>query len=90
MTLEPDLCPSGASPGLNLFHTIQDDIYTYLSVWYGVVNKKVLHKSEEKMHKKVKMTSQRAKNLVHVKQNYGVSYSKKIFFSLIFIADMVI
>ena len=27
-----------------------------LSLLYGVVNKKVLHKSEEKMHKKLKMT----------------------------------
>ena len=34
---------------------------------YRVDNKKVFHKSEEKMHKKVKMTLQRAKNLVHVK-----------------------
>ena len=47
---------------------------------YGVVNKKVFHKSEEKMHKKVKMTLQRAKNLVHVKQHYGVSFYEKIFF----------
>ena len=33
---------------------------------YGVSTKKVLHKSEEKMNKKMKMTSQRAENLVHV------------------------
>jgi len=45
-----------------------------------VDNKKVFHKSEEKMHKKVKMTLQRAKNLVHVKKQYGVSFCKKIFF----------
>ena len=37
-------------------------------------NKKVFHKSEEKMHKKMKMTLQRAKNLVHLKQHYGVSF----------------
>ena len=34
--------------------------------WYGVSTKKVLHVSEEKMHKKMKMTSQRAENFVHV------------------------
>ena len=33
---------------------------------YGVSTKKVLHKREEKMHEKMKMTSQRAENLVHV------------------------
>ena len=33
---------------------------------YGVVEKKVNYKSEEKMHSKVKMTSQRAENLVCV------------------------
>ena len=47
---------------------------------YRVVNKKVFHKSEEKMHKKLKMALQRAKNLVHVKQHYGVSFYEKIFF----------
>ena len=41
--------------------------------------KKVLHKSEEKMHKKM-MTLQKAKNLVHVKQHFVVSFlQKKIF-----------
>ena len=31
------------------------------------------------MHKKMEMTLQRAKNLVHVKQYYGVSFYKKYF-----------
>ena len=47
---------------------------------YRVVKKKVFHKSKEKMHKKLKMALQRAKNLVHVKQHYGVSYYEEIFF----------
>jgi len=47
---------------------------------YRVDNKKVFHKSEGKMHKKIKMTLQRAKNLVYVKQYYGVSFCMKIFF----------
>ena len=52
-------------------------------------NKKVPHKSEEKMHKKMKMTLQRAENLMHAQQHYGVSFHKKIFFYiLIYIADM--
>ena len=46
---------------------------------YGVSTKKVLHKSEEKMHKKMKMTLQRAENLVHVQQHHGKSFYKKIF-----------
>ena len=37
------------------------------------------------------MTMQRAKNLVHVRQHYGVSfYEKNIFLILIYIADMAI
>ena len=47
---------------------------------YGVDNKKVFHKSEEKIHKKVKMTLQRAENLVHEQQDHGKSLYKKIFF----------
>ena len=51
----------------------------------------MFHKSEEKMHKKLKMALQRAKNLVHVKQHYSVSfYKKNIFHILIYIADMAI
>ena len=46
---------------------------------YRVDNKKVFHKSEEKMHKKMKLTLQRAKNLLLVKQHFGVSFCKKIF-----------
>ena len=47
---------------------------------YSPTQKKVLHKSEGKMPKKMKMTLQRAENLVHVKQHYGDSICKKIFF----------
>ena len=37
------------------------------------------------------MTSQRAENLVHVKQNYGVSYyEKNIFPTWIIVANMAI
>ena len=46
---------------------------------YRVVNKKVFHKSEGKMHKKMKMTLQRAKNLVQVKHHNTVSFTKKYF-----------
>ena len=42
------------------------DALWFKTSWYGVVNKKVLHKSQEEMHKKMKITKQRAKNLVHV------------------------
>ena len=49
-------------------------IYLFDVTRYRVVNKKVFHKSEEKMRKKLKMVLQRAKNLVHVKQQYGVSF----------------
>ena len=42
---------------------------------YRVVKKKVLHKSEGKMPKKMKMTLQRAENLVHVKQHYCVPFA---------------
>ena len=47
---------------------------------YRVSNKKVFHKSEEKMHKKMKMTLQRAENLVQVQEHYGISFYEKIFF----------
>ena len=60
-------------------------LLTRIASWYRVVKKKVFHKSEEKVHKKLKMTLQRAKNLVHVKQHYCVSYCKKIY-----LADMAI
>ena len=51
-----------------------------LQILYGVVKKKVNHKREEKMHPKVKMTSQRAENLVQVQQHHGKHFYKKIFF----------
>ena len=56
---------------------------------YGVVEKKVNYKSEEKMHSKVKMTSQRAENLVHVQQHCKHFY-KKIFFQHCFVAYIAI
>ena len=36
---------------------------------YRVDNKKVFHKSKEKIHTKMKMTLERAKNLVYEKQH---------------------
>ena len=51
-----------------------------VSTIYRVSNKKVFHKSEEKMHKKMKMTLQRAENLVQVQEHYGISFYEKIFF----------
>ena len=43
------------------------------------------------MHKKMKMTQQRAENLVHVQQHHSVSfYKKNIFPILIYIADIAI
>ena len=54
--------------------------YCSLLPIYGVVKKKVNHKREEKMHSKVKMTLQRAENLVHVQQHHGKHFYKKIFF----------
>jgi len=55
-------------------------LYCHIPVRYGVVNKKVFHKSEGKMPKKNEDDFERAKNLVHVKQHYGVSFCIKIFF----------
>ena len=53
--------------------------------------KKYSIKVMKKHTKKMKMTSQRAKNLVHVKQYFGVSFcKKKFFFFLIDIANEVI
>ena len=54
--------------------------YCSVDYSYRVDNKKVLHKSEEKMHKKMKMTLQRAENLVQVQEHYGISFYEKIFF----------
>ena len=47
---------------------------------YRVSTKKELHKSEGKMHKKMKMTSQRAENFVHVQQHHGKCFYEKVFF----------
>ena len=47
------------------------DATAHLKIWYmyRVFLKKVLHKREEKMQEKMKMTSQKDKNLVHVNNN---------------------
>ena len=42
------------------------------------------------MHKKMKMTLQRAENLVHAQQHYGVSFYKRYSLSKNHIADMAI
>ena len=53
----------------------------HLSIFLsGVQKKKVLHKIHKKMHKKMKITYQRAKNLVRVQQHYSISFYEKIFF----------
>ena len=64
--------------------------------------KKIFHKSEEKMHTKMKMTLQRAENLVQVQQHHGTCvcdvtqtimvnhFTKKNLLILLFIADMAI
>ena len=46
----------------------------------GWTKKKVSSKSEKKMHTKMKRTSRRAENLVHVQQHCGKYFYKKIFF----------
>ena len=57
---------------------------------YRVSKKKVLHKIEEKMHTKMKITLQGAKHLVQVQQHYGITFYEKIFFHFFFMADMTI
>ena len=47
---------------------------------YGVFLKKVLHKREEKMKEKMKMTKQKDNNLVQVQQPCSVYFSIKIVF----------
>ena len=50
--------------------------------------KKVFHKSEEKMHKKMKMTEQKDENLVHAQHQYGICFRKKKKFPImIYVAD---
>ena len=53
--------------------------------WNGIgwTIKKVFHNGEGKMHEKLKMTLQRAKNSVHVEQHNGVSFCKTKFFFLL-------
>ena len=46
----------------------------------GCFFKKVLHKHEEKMQEKLKMTYQKDKNLVQVQQQCGVYFYIKIIF----------
>ena len=41
---------------------------------YRVIQKKLFHKSEEKMQEKMKMILQKNENLVHIQQQYGVSF----------------
>ena len=54
------------------------DVIQLFYLWGG--QKKINHKSEEKMHFKVKMTSQRAENLVNVQQHHSKHFSQKTFF----------
>ena len=58
---------------------------------YRVIHKKVLHKSEEKKHEKMKMTKQLDENLAHEQHQYGVCFcKKKIFPFMVYVADMAI
>ena len=52
--------------------------------------KKVTPKKWRKMHKKMKMTSQGAENLVHVQQNHSKHFYEKNFLILLYIADITI
>ena len=45
---------------------------------YRVIQKKLFHKSEEKMQEKMKMILQKDENLVHIQQQYSVSFCEKI------------
>ena len=63
----------------------------WLHFRYRVDQKKVSSKSEEKIYSIMKMTSQRAENLVHVQQHRGkYFYKKNIFLILFYIANMTI
>ena len=44
---------------------------------YRVIQKKLFHKSEEKKQEKMKMNLQKNENLVHVQQQYVVSFCEK-------------
>ena len=44
---------------------------------YRVIQKKLFHKSEEQMQEKMKMILNKNENLVHLQQQYGVSFCEK-------------
>ena len=50
----------------------------YERVQYRIIQKKLFHKSEEKMQGKMKMILQKDENLVHMQQQYSVSFVEKI------------
>ena len=58
-----------------------------IKIWYRyrVFLKKVLHKREEKMQEKMKMTWQKDENLVHVQQQCSVYFCIKTFFKSWFV-----
>ena len=56
-----------------------------IKIWYRVFFKKVLHKREEKMQEKMKMTSQKDENLVQVQQQCSVYFCIKTFFKSWFV-----
>ena len=39
--------------------------HSSIAIFYWVIHKKVFHKSEEKLHEKMKMTKQKDENLAH-------------------------
>ena len=45
---------------------------------YRVIQKKLFHKSEEKMQEKMKMILQKDEILVHMQQQYSDSFGEKI------------
>ena len=59
-----------SSESVTIWHTLIDK--------YRVIQKKLFHKSEEKKQEKIKMILQKNENLVHVQQQYGVSFCEKI------------
>ena len=73
------------STGRRTWTRVGFTIYSACDSNIGWTIKKVFHKSEGKVHKKMKMTLQRAENLVHVKQHYSISFFKKYFFLFWFI-----
>ena len=51
---------------------------TEINTSYMVIQKKLFHKSEEKIQEKMKMILQKDENLVHIQQQYSVSFREKI------------